>query len=142
MTDARPAGSDRLLRAIAAVSGVYDVLLGLVMLLGRGLLQGGFGLPPPAPPIHADLNGIFLLAVGAGYGLAWRRPREWRGYLWVMGPFLKGLGAAAFVIDHLARSSPAPFLLFALSDGCLAAVTLWALWKTRGAGRQPCSEGA
>ena len=44
-----------------------------------------------------------------------------------MGPFLKGAGAIAFVIDYLARGSPASFLLFAASDGALALLTLWAL---------------
>ena len=47
--------------------------------------------------------------------------------MWVMGPFLKGAGAIAFLLDYLLRGSPASFLLFAASDGALALVTLWAL---------------
>ena len=43
-----------------------------------------------------------------------------------MGPLLKGAGAAAFVIDYIVRQSPRSFLLFALSDGTLALLTLWA----------------
>jgi hypothetical protein len=52
-----------------------------------------------------------------------------------MGPLLKGAGAAAFVLDHVLRGSPRSFLLFAASDGFLAAVTLWALMATPNASR-------
>jgi hypothetical protein len=119
------------LSLVSAISGAYDVLLGLVMLFGRPLLVHAFGLPAPAPPIHADLNGLFLIAIGIGYVLPWRRPDAWRAYLWLMGPFLKGLGAALFVADHFVRDSPASYLLFALSDGSLALLTLWALVASR-----------
>ena len=103
------------------------------MLAGRPLLSQVFGVPLPEPPIHADLNGLFLLAVAAGYLIPYREPDSsgGRSYMWVMGPLLKGLGAAAFVLDHLLRHSPASFLLFAASDGGLALITLWALVGTR-----------
>ena len=48
-----------------------------------------------------------------------------------MGPLLKGAGAAAFLIDFLVRHSPPSFLLFAVSDGTLALLTLWALTSAR-----------
>ena len=127
--------SARPLAAVAAVSGLYDISLGVALLVGRGLLQAAFGLPPPAPPIHADLNGLFLLAVGVGYLLPYRRPGRYRGYLWVMGPFLKGAGCLLFLADHVLRGSPDAFLIFALTDGALA---LWALWAlTRASARPP-----
>jgi hypothetical protein len=123
------ASSARPLAVVAAVSGLYDISLGGALLVGRGLLQAAFTLPPPAPPIHADLNGLFLLAVGAGYLLPYRRPDRYRGYLWVMGPFLKGAGSLLFLADHLLRGSPDLFLLFAITDGTLALWTLWALLR-------------
>ncbi len=129
----------RLLVAVAAVSGIYDIVLGMAMLAGRGVLQSLFQLPAPVPPIHADLNGLFLLAVGVGYLLPYRRPDLYRGYLWVMGPFLKGMGSLAFVADHFVRHSPPAFLLFAVTDGTLAVVTVWALLRTR-AGHKPRSD--
>jgi hypothetical protein len=114
---------------VAALSGVYDATVGVAMLAGRPLLSQLFGVPPPEPAIHADLNGVFLLAVAAGYVIPYREPGSagGRAYLWVMGPFLKGLGAVAFVADHVARHSPSSFLLFAASDGALALLTLVAL---------------
>ncbi|HEX7487032.1 MAG TPA: hypothetical protein VF332_12835 [Vicinamibacterales bacterium] len=121
----------RPLAVVAAVSGIYDITLGFALLFGRELLQSLFALPAPAPPIHADLNAIFLLAVGVGYAMPYRRPDLHRGYLWVMGPFLKGIGALAFVIDHVVRQSPPAFLLLAVTDGSLAIITLWVLWVTR-----------
>ena len=120
------------LRAIAAVSGIYDALVGVAMLAGRPLLSQLFGVPLPEPPIHADLNGVFLVAVAAGYLIPYREPQSSGGrlYLWVMGPLLKGGGALAFALDHVLRHSPASFLLFAASDGVLAALTLVALVST------------
>jgi len=121
------------LALIAAVSGIYDAVIGVTMLLGRPLLSQFFDVPLPQPPIHADLNGIFLLAVAAGYAIPFRNPASPAGrtYLWVMGPLLKGAGALAFVLDHMARGSPRSFLLFAASDGALAVWTLWALIASR-----------
>jgi hypothetical protein len=118
-------------RTIAAVSGIYDAIVGVTMLMGRPLLAQVFNVALPNPPIHADLNGIFLLSIAAGYLIPYREPDSsgGRAYLWIMGPVLKGAGAATFLIDHYARHSPRSFLLFALSDGALALMTLWALRK-------------
>ena len=78
---------------------------------------------------HADLNGVFLLSIAVGYLIPYRDPDSsgGRAYLWVMGPILKGAGALAFIIDHYVRHSPPSFLLFAVSDGALALLTLAAL---------------
>ncbi|HVB38697.1 MAG TPA: hypothetical protein VND92_09180 [Vicinamibacterales bacterium] len=119
----------RWLRIIAAISGIYDGLVGLVMLTAQGWLAAAFAVPLPRPPIHADLNGVFLLAVAIGYLMPYRAPQRHRGYLWVMGVFLKGAGALTFLLDHVFRHSPASFLLFAASDGTLAVLTLWALLR-------------
>jgi hypothetical protein len=112
---------------IAAVSGIYDATIGAAMLVGRPLLSRLFDVPLPQPPIHADLNGVFLLAIAAGYLIPFRDPDRGRGYLWVMGPLLKGGGALAFVLDYVFRHSPPAFLLFAASDATLALLTLFAL---------------
>jgi len=108
---------------------MYDALVGVVMLAGRPLLAQIFAVPLPEPPIHADLNGLFLLAVAAGYLIPYRDPQSsgGRAYLWVMGPLLKGGGALLFLLDYFLRHSPASFLIFAASDGTLALLTLWAL---------------
>jgi hypothetical protein len=124
-------------RAAAAVSAVYDALVGVLMLAGRPLLADLFGVPLPQPPIFADLNGVFLVAVAAGYLIPYREPesRGGRMYLWVMGPLLKGAGALTFVLDFVVRHSPRSFLLFAVSDGTLALLTLWALTSSATRGR-------
>lgn len=116
-----------MLSAIAAISGLYDAFVGAFLLLAADRLAALFGVPPATPPIFSDLNGLFLLAVGAGYYLPWRDQERYRGYLWVMGPMLKGGGAALFIIHYVFGDSPASFLVFAASDGALALLTLWAL---------------
>ncbi len=121
--------SNARLRTIAAVSGVYDGVVGVALLAARPLLAQVLGVPLPQPPIHADLNGLFLLAVAGGYLIPYREPgsRGGRTYLWTMNVLLKGGGATLFLLDHYLRQSPASFLLFAASDGTLAVITLWAL---------------
>jgi len=123
------------LSRIAAISGLYDAIVGALLLCVPGWLASTFGVPPASPRIFSDLNALFLLSVGAGYYLPWRDPCRYRGYLWVMGPFLKGAGALAFVLDYFLRGSPASFLLFAASDGTLAIVTLYALLASRAENR-------
>ena len=100
------------------------------MIAGRPLFASLFSVPLPIPPIHADLNGVFLLCVAAGYLITIREPHTSAGrmYLWVMGPLLKGAGALTFLLDYFVRgTSPASFLIFAASDGSLALLSLWAL---------------
>lgn len=119
------------LSLIAALSGIYDVSVGVALLAARNWLAHIMGVPLPVPPIHSDLNALFLIVIGAGYWLPYRDPRRYRAYLWLMGPLLKGAGAAAFIADYLVRDSPRVFLVFALSDGTLALLTLWALLTRR-----------
>jgi hypothetical protein len=118
-------------RTIAAVSGVYDAVVGVFLLLAADRFAALFGVAPAQPPIFSDLNGLFLVAVGIGYYWPYRDPVGARWYLWVMGPGLKGAGAVAFLADYVFRHSPASFLLFAASDGTLALLTLAALAGSR-----------
>ena len=118
------------MRTIALISGIYDLSVGLTLFFFRDLLQVWFGVPAAVPPIHVDLNAVFVTAIGIGYWLPYRDPDRYRGYLWVMGPLLKGAGAAAFLLDYALRGSSASFLLFAASDGTLALVTLIGLVRT------------
>lgn len=119
------------LQIVAAASGIYDTLLGVALLTARPWLGQAFGVSEPQPPIHADLNGLFTLAIGVGYVLPFRDPERYRGYLWIMGPVLKGVGAAWFVADVCWRGSPSSYLLFAVADGTLALLTLWGLLGAR-----------
>jgi hypothetical protein len=112
---------------VAALSGLYDLIVGALLLFASDRFASAFSVPPASPPIFADLLGLFLVSVGVGYYLPWREPEKYRGYMWVMGPLLKGGGAAAFLLDYFFRSSPPSFLLFAASDGTLALLTLYAL---------------
>ena len=118
-----------MLRPIAAVSGIYDGAIGLFLLLAADRFAALFGVAPAQPPIFSDLNGLFLLCVGAGYYWPYRDPVGARWYLWVMGVALKTGGALAFLIDFFVRHSPRSFLLFAASDGALALLTLVALMR-------------
>jgi hypothetical protein len=125
------------LPAIAALSGLYDFVVGAFLLLAADRLAALFGVPPASPAIFSDLNALFLIAVSCGYYLPWRNPERYRGYLWVMGPGLKGAGSLLFTVHYMAGDAPASFLLFAFSDGALALLTLWALLTRSASARGP-----
>ena len=93
-----------MLSLIAGISGLYDLIVGAFLLLAADSVASLFGVPPATPRIFSDLNGLFLIAVGAGYYFPWRDPVRYRGYLWIMGPMLKGAGAIAFLLDYTFRS--------------------------------------
>jgi len=118
------------LRALALLSGVYDLLLGVPMLAAAPQLARLFGASEPVPIVNAWLNGVFALTLAGGYFWAARDASGRRGYFWAAGVFAKGLGAAVFVLDHFLNGSPPAFLLFAVSDGTLALLTLWLLLST------------
>ncbi len=118
-----------MLSLVAGISGLYDFVVGAFLLLAPDTLASLFGVPPASPPIFSNLNALFLISIGIGYVLPWREPDRYRGYMWVMGPILKGAGAIIFLLDYFFRGSPASFLLFAASDGTLALLTLYALMQ-------------
>lgn len=119
-----------LLSRVAAISGLYDGVVGALLLCAPGWFAATFGVAPASPRIFSDLNGLFLLAVAIGFALPCRDPERYRGYVWVMGPFLKGAGAAAFLLDYFFRGSPPAFLLFAAGDAAIGGLTLYALLAT------------
>jgi hypothetical protein len=120
-------GDSVTLRALALLSGIYDLLLGVPMLFFAPQMAGLFGAPSPVPRVNAELNGLFTVTLAIGYFWAARNPEARRGYLWAAGVFAKGLGATLFVLDHFRGGSPDAFLLFAATDGTLAALTAFLL---------------
>ena len=126
-----------MLSSVAVISGLYDFIVGAFLLFAPATFASMFGVAPAHPRIFSDLNALFLLAVGLGYYFPWMDPVRHRGYMWIMGPLLKGAGALAFVLDYWLRGSPASFLLFAASDGALALLTLWALFVDDGRASEP-----
>jgi hypothetical protein len=111
------------LKALALISGVYDLALALGMLAFAPALARAFGAPEPVPLVNAQLNGVFTLSLAAGYFWAAADVEARRGYLWVAGVLAKGAGATLFLVDHFVHGSPASFLVFTLTDGTFAVLT-------------------
>jgi hypothetical protein len=128
------------LRSLAVLGGVYDLALSIPMMLLPVWTARLFGAPDPTPVVNAQLNGLFTLTLALGYFWCSQDVEARRGYLWVAGVFVKIAGAALFIGDHFLRGSPASFLLFAVTDGSIGFVTLFALLAT-GSSR-PGSGGA
>ena len=123
--------SRRALSVVAGVSLVYDLAIGVALLVATDSFASCFHVVLPSPILFVKLDAIFLICVGLGYLQPLRDPDTHRAYLWVFGPVLKGAGAVAFLADHYLNGSPASFLLFAASDGTLALLTLAALTSRR-----------
>ncbi len=51
------------LRRLARVSGIYDLLLGVPMLVAAPQLGAVFSIPSPRPLVNAQINGVFALAL-------------------------------------------------------------------------------
>lgn len=117
----------RLLTLVVLASAIYDLVLGGALLFALDEVGALLGIEPPRFRINQNLNGLFAMAVGAGYLAVLRNPWERRWYLWIMGPALKGGGALLFVLDFLLRGSPPVFLAFAACDGILAVATVFVL---------------
>jgi hypothetical protein len=113
----------RQLSVVAGISLVYDLTIGLVLLVATDRFAALFGVTVPEPRLFVTLTAVFLTCVGLGYFQPFRDPERHRAYLWVFGPVLKGAGSAVFVWDYLHNGAPSSFLLFAASDGLLALVT-------------------
>jgi hypothetical protein len=120
------------LRTLALLSGAYDLVLALPLIVAAPAMARLFGAPPPQPVINAQLNGVFTLSLAVGYFWAAADAEARRGYLWIAGVLAKGLGCALFLADHVLRGSPAPFLLFAGTDGALALLTAVLLSRKTG----------
>ena len=119
-----------MLKAVALVSMVYDLCLGIGLLAAPGAVAGAFGVPPVSPPLFANLTGLFALSTGLCYTLILKDPARWKSLLWILGPVLKGGGALLFLADHFLRHSPPVFLIFCAIDGALALWTLFAIRRS------------
>ena len=126
-----PVNETRRLRALALVSALYDLALGLPMLVAAPEVARLMGAGAPSPVINAQLNGLFTVTLALGYFWAAGDVEARRGYLWIAGVLAKAAGSLLFVVDHFARGSPDSFLIFAATDGTLALVTL-VLLRRRG----------
>lgn len=114
---------------VAGISCVYDLAIGLALLVATDRFAALFGVPVPEPRTFVTISGILLVCVGLGYLAPMRNPSQHRAYLWVFGPLLKGAGALIFVLEHVLYGAPASYLVFAATDGALALATLAVLLR-------------
>lgn len=116
---------------VAGISLVYDLAIGLALLVATDRFASLFGVVVPEPRLFVTLTGLFLVCVGVGYLQPLRDPARHKAYLWIFGPLLKGAGAFVFVWSYLAGGAPESYLLFAATDGTLGLATLLVLLRDR-----------
>ena len=80
----------RQLSVVAGISFVYDLAIGLALLVATDRFASLFGVPVPEPRLFVTVCGLLLMCVGLGYLQPMRDPARHRAYLWIFGPVLKG----------------------------------------------------
>ncbi len=113
------------------VGGVVDAVFGTAILIAAEPAAPLLRVTLPTPPIYLDLNGLFLVALGAMYLMIWREPKRLAPIAAVatllrFGGFALFLGGAV-----LGRGDPS-FKALALVDGVLAIVHLALLRSAAG----------
>ena len=76
------------------ISGLYDFVVGAFLLAGRRTARVALRRAARARRGSSPTSTAVPVPSAIGYYLPWRDPERYRGYLWVMGPLLKGAGAA------------------------------------------------
>ena len=99
---------------MAAVSGVYDALVGVSMLLGRPLLAQLFEIPLPQPPIHAPMPSPNSWRTGVQRGRF--HPRSRSGAITVTRYRFQHPYSSAGAASVLARIDPAGLVVWVASN--------------------------
>ncbi len=94
------------MRWLLRIAGVYNLLVGLNLLLFYHELFKFLGLAKPIPIMFVQLVGLLVGLFGVGYLLVARRPLENRNLLW-LGLWSKALGCA-LSFYHVALGSLPP----------------------------------
>ena len=118
-----------MLRLLAIIATVLNVLAGLTLGATHGAALNAVGVPGPLP-FYGDLLAVFLTGSGLGFIPAIRDPQSQRFYLWVMGVGVKLVAASLFLRVWFAGVAPAVVLVGCIADGVLAALIAIALLKS------------
>lgn len=84
-------------RALFGVAAIFNVVVGVAMLLAYGALAPWLGLPPQ-PTVWVHLVALIVLVFGYAYWRVARDPRRFREYI-VLGMVAK-LGFVAVIYGH------------------------------------------
>lgn len=118
--------AERRLGSILSIGAVYDLGFGVAILAFARPSGAILGLPIPDERVYLNLNGVFLLILGAIYLAASRAPGRY--------PAVAPISAAGRVLGFLLFASawrggsPSAFLGLGLADLALGIVT-FAAWR-------------
>lgn len=123
------AQAERRLGLMLAIGAVYDLVFAVAILLLATPAAAILGLPLPNDRVYLQLNGIFLLILGAIYLAASRDPGRY--------PAVAPISAAGRVLGFLLFAwtwrggRPSTFLALGLADLAIAVATLSAWRRAR-----------
>lgn len=128
----------RRLGATFLAGAVLDLAFGAGILLAPGALAPLLRVTVPSGParVYLDLNGVFLLALGALYVAIWRAPRTLAAAA-AIGGGLRLAGCVLFVASVAAGRADPFFLVIGGLEGLLGTAHLGLLARARRADRTP-----
>lgn len=118
----------RMWRTIFGATGLFNMLVGLPMLIAPAALLASVGQPVPDDLLTVRLAGLMIVVLGTGYGMAARDPVGCRPILWlgVLGKApapvlvlisggLAALSSSAFMLSLVDLTSAVLFLVYLLT---------------------------
>jgi hypothetical protein len=103
------------IRPLFVVAALYDVVLGLVYLVAYPALYARAGVALPNHPGYVQLNALFVIVAGVGFGLVARSPVRNRDIIH-MGVLFKA-SYAGIIFYYMARGlMPAMWTPWAVCD--------------------------
>jgi hypothetical protein len=123
-----PSLYDRRQRVILRIGAVYDAGFGVPLFFIPAMLTALLRVPMPDGPsaIWIQLDGIFLMVVGAIYWIMSQNPSRYLGIVLVI--LLGKAGSIAFYLYNVfALGASKSFILFAALDTIMFFLHLWAL---------------
>ncbi|MFQ5980407.1 MAG: hypothetical protein ACE5OZ_19905 [Candidatus Heimdallarchaeota archaeon] len=121
--------SDRPLKIAFLIGGIYDILLGISLLLFIDLLAELLDAAKPEPRIFAQLVGLFLIAMGYFLLYAAQNPRR-LAFVGAASALIRLLYALLVIMAWITQDIETIYLITALTDVITGLMLLGALLLT------------
>jgi hypothetical protein len=117
-------------KAVFAVAALFNLAVGLPLLIAPAAFYAALGQPPPPDILSSQTAGLLIAVFGVGYGLVARDPVANRGILW-LGVIGKTPLPLIVWLNVQAGRAPMSGFVLALGDLVFAALFLTYLLRSR-----------
>ena len=128
------------IRLVFVLSGLYDMLAGIVFLFFAPAIYQRAGIPPPSHPAYVQLPSLVIMVFGAMFFQISKDPQANRNLI----PFGLGFKASYCIVILLhAMAHKMPFLMLPFAWADIVCLVLFAAaYRATGTGRQATPESS